>query len=403
VSTPWILVRRNMRAHWLRSGLTMLSLIVALFLLCFLISLVTSLDSAVSSAATNRIITQSAVSLFVDLPLDYQPKIQAVAGVDKVTKFQWFGAYYQKPENFIAEFAIDHDVFFDMYDSELNITAGPDGVTGPDARQAVIDAVNADRRAVLVGEGLAKVHGWEIGDTVPLIGTVFRHPDGGAWEFNFVGTYLPKRSNMDDRTMFFRFDYLDETLGGTVEGVPLGVGTYSINLLDGYDPAQVIAAIDALYENGPQVTLTSTEAAFQAGFVSMMGNLPFFVATIGGAVVFAVIFSVINTMLLAARQRTHETGILKALGYRDSAVSRLMLGESLFVSLIGGGLGVLLALISAPGMRAAFGANLPNYNVEATTAMWGLLVSLGIGIIAGIAPAVLAARLHPTDALRSEG
>jgi putative ABC transport system permease protein len=403
MSTPWILVRRNMRAHWLRSGLTLMSLVVAMFLFCFLISLVTSLDSAVSSAATNRIITQSAVSLFVELPMDYQTKIEGVDGVDQTTTFQWFGAYYQKPENFIAEFGIDHDVFFDMYDAELDLTAGPDGVTGPDARQAVIEAVAADRRAVVVGEGLMSEYGWSIGDTVPLIGTIFQKTDGSAWEFNIVGTYLPKKPNMDNRTMFFRFDYLDETRNQGAATGPTGVGVYSINILDGFDPAVVIADIDALFENGPQVTMTSTEAAFQASFVSMMGNLPFFVATIGGAVVFAVIFSVINTMLLSARQRTRETGILKALGYRNAAVSRLMLGESMLVSVIGGGLGVCLALVSQEAMLAGLGQFLPTYAVANETALFALLVTVGIGLVAGLAPAVMVARLAPVTALRSEG
>lgn len=403
MTTPWILVRRNMRVHWLRTALTLLSLIVAMFLLCFLISLVTSLNSAVTGAATNRVITQSAVSLFVALPLDYQEKIEAVPGVEVVTKFQWFGAYYQEPKNFIAEFGIDHDVFFDMYDAELDINAGPDGITGPEARQAVIEAMAADRRAALIGTDLMEAFGWEIGDTVPLIGTIFPKIDGSAWEFHVVGTYLPKKSNMDGRTMFFRYDYLDETLQAGGASGPPGVSNYSITLADGYDPAQVIADIDKRFESGPQVTLTSTEAAFQASFVSMMGNLPFFVATIGGAVVFAVIFSVINTMLLSARQRTHEIGILKALGYRDAAVSRLMLGESVAVSLAGGGLGVLLAVGSAPGMRAGLGKDLPNYAVLPETALIGLLVALGIGIVAGLAPAVMGARLRPTEALRSEG
>ncbi|MHC4844554.1 MAG: ABC transporter permease [Planctomycetota bacterium] len=403
MSTPWILVRRNMRAHWLRSGLTVLSLTVAMFLLCFLISLVTSLDAAVTGAATNRIITQSAVSLFIELPGNYQQKIAAVPGVQDVTKFQWFGAYYQNRENFTTEFGIDHDVFFDMYDGDIEITAGPDGITGAEARQAVIEAVAADRRAAVMGEALMEQHGWSIGETIPLIGTVFPHPGGGAWEFNIVGTYLPRKTSMDDRTVFFRYDYLDETLDA---GDPIWestVGVYSVNVADGYDPAQVIAGIDGLFENGPQVTMTSTEAAFQAGFVSMMGNLPFFVATIGGAVVFAVIFSVINTMLLSARQRTRETGILKALGYRDAAVSRLMLGESLLISLIGGGFGVLLAWGSAEGMRKAFSGMLPTYSVTPSTVAFGLVVAAVVGLVAGIAPAVMASRLHPTAALRSEG
>jgi putative ABC transport system permease protein len=176
-----------------------------------------------------------------------------------------------------------------------------------------------------------------------------------------------------------------------------------INVEDGYDTGQVIANIDALFANGPQVTMTSTEAAFQATFVAMMGNVPLFVGTIGGAVAFAVFFSVINTMLMSARQRTHETGILKALGFRDGALARLMLGESLLLSLTGGGLGVVLALTMQEPLRQAMGPWLAQYSVAAETAWTGLGISLAIGLIAGVIPAVLASRLRPSDALRSEG
>jgi putative ABC transport system permease protein len=405
MKTPWILARRQLRAHWLRTGLTIAALVVALFLFCFLISTVTTLHTAVSQSATDRVIVQSAVSLFVALPIDYQPKIDQVPGVESSSKFQWFGGYYQKPENFLAEFGVDHDLLLDMYRNEMEIVEGPGGVTGAGARQAVVDAMKNERRAILIGEGLTtdKAFQFKIGDTIPLIGTIFSKSDGSAWDFVVVGTYRPLRSNMDDRTCFFRYDYLQETLeAGGAHGPP-GVSTYSVNVKKGHDPAQVVADIDHLFENGPQVTMTSTEAAFQAQFVAMMGNLPFFVGTIGGAVVFAVFFSVVNTMLLSARQRTHDLGILKALGFRDPAVGRLMLGESLLLALLGGGLGVLLAWASAPGMRKAFGAFLPTYTVQPSTVAYGLLVSLAIGVVAGLWPALFAARMQPTEALRSEG
>jgi len=418
MSTPWLLVARHLRAHWLRSGLTMLALTVAMFLFCFLISLVTSLSSAVSSSATNRVIVQSAVSLFVALPKDYQPKIEAVPGVEEVTKFQWFGGYYQKPENFMGQFGVDHQVFFDMYRNEIEVTAALDTsgngasgddvnlvpvATGPGAAPAAVAAMSGDRRAAVIGEVLAKEYGWKIGDTIPITGTIFSKRDGSAWDFNVVAIYRSLKPNMDDRTMFFRYDYLDETLSAGGATGPGGVGVYSVNVAPGHDPETVIAGIDALFTNGPQATLTTTEASFQAGFVSMMGNLPFFVGTIGGAVVFAVVFSVINTMLMSGRQRMHETGILKALGFRDGALARLMLGESLLLSLLGGGFGVLLAVATQVPMRIGLGAFLPNYFVAAGTVWLALGVTLFIGVVAGITPAIVAARLRPTAALRSEG
>jgi len=218
-----------------------------------------------------------------------------------------------------------------------------------------------------------------------------------------VGSYRPLKSNMDDATMWFRYDYLTEMLDSGLAQGPRGVGVFSSNVAPGHDPAQVIAEIDVLFENGPQVTMTSTEAAFQASFVGMLGNLPVFLGTIGGAVVFAVIFSVVNTMLMSARQRLREVGLLKALGFGNGAVARLILGESLLLAVVGGAAGTALAVLLAEPMRHASGGFLPTYHVAASTPQAALAIALGIGLVAGITPALLAAAMRPTEALRSDG
>lgn len=402
-ATPWILALRHPAVHWMRSALTVLAMVLAFFLLCFLVSLLTSLNSAVTQASSSRLFMQSSVSLYVDLPRSYEAQIRGVDGVDDVTPFQWFGGYYQTPENFFAQFAVKPDSFFPMYARELEIVAGPGGSTGAAAGPAVMEAFRADRRACLIGGAMAKKFGWQVGDTIPILGTIFQLENGAAWEFNVVGIYEPQKSNVDGLTLWFRYDYLTETLDAELASGPDGCGAYAINLEPGADAARVIAAVDGLYTNGPQRTTTTTEGAFQAGFVSMMGNVPMFVAMIGGAIVVAVFFAVINALLLAGRQRVAETGILKALGFSNGAIARAMLGEAAVLTLLGIALGLLLTVLMEPGIRSALGTFIPNFAVAGRTLLLGVGALLVVGAVSGLAPALLLARLRPTQALRNEG
>ncbi len=398
-----VLVRKHLAHHWARSGLTIAALTLAIFLLCFVVSIVTTLDRAVNESATQRLVVQSAVSLFVNLPLGYQEKIANLPGVDEVTVFQWFGGYYQEDETPFAQFGVDHDRFLDMYAKDMRLVDGPTPAPGETLQDAVERAMAGDRRAAIIGTGLVEEKGWEVGDTVPILPRIFTKQDRSAWDFDIVAVYEPLKSNFDPRQMFFRFDYLKETLEAAGMTDDMGTGVYMVNIEPSADPGAVSASIDALFENGPQRTKTSTEAAFQSFFVAMLGNVPAFMGSIGGAIVFAVLFSVVNTMLMAGRQRRGEAGILKALGFTDGSVARLLLVESMVLCTLGGGLGIALAATSQEGVRAAFSGNLPNYAVDPSTLALAAVVTLVVGVAAGLGPAVGLGRLQPADALRSEG
>lgn len=403
MSTPWSLVRKHLLEHWARTLLTIAAIALAMFLFSFVRSIVTTLDNAITAAANDRLVVQSAVSLFVDLPLDYQQKVEGVPGVGQVSKMQWFGADYvfEGKEQFFAQFAIDQARFFDMYRKDLVIDRGPGGVTGEGAQEAALTMLRGERRGCVVGGGIADRFGWEVGDTVRLQARIFSKLDGSAWEFVVCGIYRPLRSNVDDQTLWFRWDYLQETM--EQEGADdIGTGIFMVNLAPGASPDDVAARIDALFVNGPRKTITTTEAAFQAMFVSMLGSLPEYTAAIGGAIVFAVFFSVVNTMLLAARQRRQSTGVLKALGFGDGVITRLLLAEALVLSLGGGVLGLVLAKGAEEPMRVFFGPNLPGYAVQWVTIGTGLLVCVVVGVVAGLGPAWGSRQLSPVDALRSE-
>jgi len=96
--TPWMLIPAHVRRNRLRAALTVGSVAIALFLFCLLRSVVTGIEATVSKASSTRVITGSAVSLFVNLPVSAWEKIRAVEGVRASTHWTWFAGVYQDPK-----------------------------------------------------------------------------------------------------------------------------------------------------------------------------------------------------------------------------------------------------------------------------------------------------------------
>lgn len=387
---PWRLVWRYLVSHPVRSALTLLSIVVATFLTCVLRSLLTSLETSVAGASSNRLIVQSAVSLFVDLPHAYQSKMESVPGVAQTLKWTWFGGTYRDDAaNFFAQFAVDQDRLMEGY-PELSIVDGD------------LERFLRERSACIVGAKLAERFEWKVGDTIPLGGAIFPRTDGEPWTFQLAGIYHSTSSSIDQNTMFFRHDYLDEVLeAGAAQG-PDGVGVYIVRLEPGAEPTRVMADIDALFENGPQVVQTTTEAEFNRQFVTMLGNVPALVNSIGAGVLFAILLAALNTMVMAGRERTQHLGILKALGFGDGTAFALLLSESLLLCGLGGALGAGLAAASNTVFSDTLATMFPGYAVTGEIAGLGLLLAVGVGLVAGVVPAWQAMRLRPVDALRAE-
>ena len=163
---PWRLLVRNIAGHPIRSLLTIGSVAVAVFLICMLHAVTSGLTRTLESAASNRLLVQSAVSLFVDLPLSYQQKMASVPGIEAICKWQWFGGRYERDKGgYFAQFGIDPDVFLESY-PEISIAEGS------------YDDFAKRRTACVVGKSLAEQYDWKLGETVPMMGTIFTRTDG---------------------------------------------------------------------------------------------------------------------------------------------------------------------------------------------------------------------------------
>ncbi len=381
------LIGRNLLSHPVRSVMTVLSVALAVFLVCILQATVTALEAATSEASNERLWVQSAVSLYVDMPLSYESKIASVDGVKSVCRYQWFGGKYQDGDSFFAQFGVDPEAFLSSY---------PEFVL----QEGDLEAFKTRRTACVVGDELADQLGWKVGDTVSLEGTFFPKADGSAWDFDVVGIFGRKTTALDTGAMFFHFDYLMEGIdNGDVLGTP-GVGVYLIDVADGAAVTAVMAAVDALFENGPQRVQTTTEAEFSRQFISMLGNIPLLLRSIGGAIVFAIFFAILNTMLMVARERTRTIGVLKALGFTDAWVFLGMTTESVLLCVLGGALGLVFALAISGGARQVISGFAPGFAIDGATMVFGLGLAVGLGLLGGVLPAWGASKVRPVDALK---
>jgi putative ABC transport system permease protein len=204
---------------------------------------------------------------------------------------------------------------------------------------------------------------------------------------------------VDDRTFFFHWDLFEKTMEEANGEVPQ-VGVFVIELETGAAASSVMAAVDGLFENGPQRVQTTTEAEFQRQFVEMVGNVPRLVGYIGAGVLLAILLACVNTMLMQAREQLREIGVMKALGFSDRSAALFLLLQAMLLVGTGGALGIGLALLTQPAMAVVLGQFFPGYAIQPQTLALAVGVTAILGMLAGAVPARLAERTTTVEAMR---
>jgi putative ABC transport system permease protein len=370
---------------------------VCIFLICTLQAVLQAINTGLENSRPDRLVTRHRVSLVFTMPVAYEQRIEAVPGVKRVARSNWFGGMLGSPskgtadfKNFFPNFAVDAEPYFAMY---------PEYIVAPARKQAFLQ----DLRGCIIGSELAQKFNWKVGDAFQLESIIPPYQRGGPFEFVVRGIYATDdvaHPGMSKQLMLFHYKYLYEKTQQRV-----GVGTFVVQVANPSQATAVASAIDTMFENSDVQTKTESERAFVAGFIAQAGNLVLLLNGIGLAVAFTVLLVTANTMSMAVRERRTEIAVLKTLGFSGARVLALVLGEALALGALGGVVGVALAgllvanIAKLPFIGLALGGFSELHLSPALGAATFTMAAL-IGLGAGLMPAVGAYRANITSMLR---
>ena len=235
---------------------------------------------------------------------------------------------------------------------------------------------------ILLGKSASESYSLGVGDTLTLYNTRYKivglYETGVAWEESGGVLALQESQRILNR--------------------PRNVSFIFVDVHNPTDAASVQAAIDRRF---PEARASVSSEFAQntddiANMQAMAAGIGLLAMIVGGIVV-------ANTMVMSIYERTREIGTLRALGWPGRRIVRQIVEESLLLcllsALIGSVLGVIL--LSSVLLIPGFGSFLaPAW--EPSTFVQAVALTLGLGLLGGIFPAVRASRLPPVEALRYE-
>ncbi|MEO8399780.1 MAG: FtsX-like permease family protein [Ignavibacteriaceae bacterium] len=381
------LILKNSLRHKLRTILTILGIAIAVMAFGILRTVVTAWYVGVEGSAADRLITRQAVSFIFPLPLSYKSKIESISGVKEVTYLNWFQGVYIDKNQFFARMASDPETLFDVY---------PEFVLS----KTELKKFQNERNACVIGQDIAKQYNLKIGDVMTVEGDIYP----GRWDFVVGGIYTPRNKTTDATQMFFHWEYLNERLKQDSPIRANEVGWYVVKIKDPNQAAAVSEQIDALFKNSAAETKTETERAFQQGFVSAFSAIITSMNVMSFVIIGIIMLVLGNTMIMAARERTREYAVLKTLGFSAKHISILIFGESLFISILGGALGLILTFPLVQGIQQVIPKGFfPVFEIEPITLIFAASAALLIGIASAIFPIQRALSTKIVDGFRFVG
>jgi len=371
-------VLKTLWRHHTRTLLTVTGAAVAMFVFCFVGSVQEGLQRLTTGSDADRSLIVFQENRFCPtssrLPEDYARKIREVRGVRSVMPIQvWTNN---------CRASLDIVVFNGAAPDQIQTMRPIKLVEGS------WTAFSSRRDAAIVGRNVAQRRGLNIGDQFSI----------GDLSVNVAGVFrstVPSEENL----IYTSLEFLQYTRGLDAAGL---VTQHEVLLTDDADPDLVASAIDEVLRAGPVATTTRRKGVFQASTLSDLVDLIGFAHWLGYACVGLVLSLVATTTVMSVQDRIKEYAVLQTIGVRPMRAMGLVLAESTILCVVGGiaGTGIALGILAVGGF--AIGAE--GATIAFRPSWWlagsGTVVSLVVGVLAGLAPAFQAATVPIVDALR---
>jgi putative ABC transport system permease protein len=246
------------------------------------------------------------------------------------------------------------------------------------------------KREVLIGAGVARQFaGTAIGDTLRLRGS----------DWTVVGHFAAGDANDSEVWVDLGTAQSAFNRGNSVSAVRVGLES----------PA-AIETLRAALAADPRlaVDVTAEDVYYSAqtkGVRQTIEGLAFVVTFIMGL---GAIFAALNTMYAAVSVRTREIATLRAIGFGSLPVLASVMVEAVLLSLVGGVFGAIAAYVLFNGLsvstlsQASFTQVVFQFAVTPPLVLTGLVIAMAIGFVGGLLPAIRAARMQVTTALRTQ-
>lgn len=384
---------KNIGHNWLRTILTVVGTAIAILSFVMIRTTLAAWEAGVENAAQDRLSTIHRVTFVMPLPKRYFDEFNGkrgrIDGVKQSTYMNWVGHKHPTRETeFFATMAVDSETYFDVF---------PEMSVPPDQ----LAAWKQNRQGAIVGKSLAKQFGWSVGDDITLTGTIYT----GDWKYKIEGIYEATKKSVDSAQVLTHWSYLNDSLPEARRDT---IGWIASIIDDPARAADIAAAIDAKFDDQDVQTRTMSDKAMTMEFLGGASAILSALDIVSLVIMGIMMLILGNTIAMGVRERTHEYGVLLALGFRPKHIATFVLGEGLFIGLLGGSLGLLISYpIVEQGMgrwlEENMGSYFPYFSIPTSVSVLALGMAVVLAGIAALVPAYGASKLDVITALRRIG